>query len=61
MNIDKKTISGTLLKGKYLTLECKRVKSEISKSVWETYSAFCQHYRRNDTVREVKNLKLVDL
>lgn len=40
MNIDKKTISGTLLKGKCLTLECKRVKSEISKSVWETYSAF---------------------
>ena len=58
MNIDKKTISGTLLKGKCLTLECKRVKSEISKSVWETYSAFCQHHRWNNIVREVKTINI---
>lgn len=28
------------LKGECVTLECKRAKSEMPKSVWETYSAF---------------------
>lgn len=29
-----------LLNGESVTLECKRAKSEVPKSVWETYSAF---------------------
>ena len=29
-----------LLNGECVTLECKRAKSEVPKSVWETYSAF---------------------
>lgn len=33
-------INNTLIKGECVTLECKRAKSEIPKSVWETYSAF---------------------
>ena len=34
------TIKKTLQKGERVTLECKRAKNEIPKSVWETYSAF---------------------
>ena len=33
-------IKQILQKGECVTLECKRAKSEVSKSVWETYSAF---------------------
>lgn len=33
-------IKKMLLNGESLTLECKRAKSEVPKSVWETYSAF---------------------
>ena len=33
-------IKEILLKGECVTLECKRAKSEVPKSVWETYSAF---------------------
>lgn len=33
-------INNTLIKGECVTLECKRAKSEVPKSVWETYSAF---------------------
>lgn len=40
MIIDEKTIKGALLKGKRVTLECKRAKAEVPKSVWQTYSAF---------------------
>lgn len=40
MNIDQNTIIETLQNGESLTLECKRAKSEVPKSVWETYSAF---------------------
>ena len=29
-----------LLNGECVTLECKRAKSDVPKSVWETYSAF---------------------
>lgn len=38
--MDEKTIKETLLKGEGVTLECKRAKSEVPKSVWATYSAF---------------------
>ena len=33
-------IKEILLNGECVTLECKRAKSEVPKSVWETYSAF---------------------
>lgn len=33
-------IKGLLLNGECVTLECKRAKSEVPKTVWETYSAF---------------------
>ena len=33
-------IKEMLLKGESVTLECKLAKSEVPKSVWETYSAF---------------------
>ena len=33
-------IKETLLNGECVSLECKRAKSEVPKSVWETYSAF---------------------
>ena len=38
--MDEKTIREALLKGERVTLECKRAKAEVPKSVWETYSAF---------------------
>ena len=44
MNMDEKTIKEALLKGERVTLECKRAKSEVPKSVWETYSAFANTY-----------------
>lgn len=40
MNMDEKTIKETLLKGERITLECKKAKAEVPKSVWATYSAF---------------------
>lgn len=40
MDINKNTIIEKLFKGECVTLECKRAKSEVPKSVWETYSAF---------------------
>lgn len=33
-------IKELLLNGECVTLECKRAKSEVPKTVWETYSAF---------------------
>ena len=33
-------IKELLLNGECVTLECKRAKSEVPKSVWETYFAF---------------------
>ena len=38
--MDEKTIKDTLLNGERVTLECKRAKAEVPKSVWATYSAF---------------------
>ena len=38
--MNEKTIKETLLKGKRVTLECKKAKTEVPKSVWATYSAF---------------------
>ena len=40
MKMDEKTIRETLLKGERVTLECKKAKAEVPKSVWATYSAF---------------------
>ena len=37
---DIKDIKEILLNGECVTLECKRAKSEVPKSLWETYSAF---------------------
>jgi ATP-dependent DNA helicase RecG len=39
-DMDEKTIKEALLKGERVTLECKRAKAEVPKSVWATYSAF---------------------
>ena len=38
--MNEKTIKETLQKGERVTLECKRAKAEVPKSVWATYSAF---------------------
>ena len=38
--MDEKTIKETLLKGERVTLECKKAKAEMPKSIWQTYSAF---------------------
>ena len=38
--MDANTIYKTLQKGERLTLEVKRAKNEVPKSIWETYSAF---------------------
>ena len=40
MKINEKTIKEALQKGERVTLECKRAKAEVPKSVWATYSAF---------------------
>lgn len=40
MVINDNTIIETLQNGECVTLECKRAKTEVPKSVWETYSAF---------------------
>ena len=42
--MDEKTIKEALRKGEQVTLECKRAKAEVPKSVWETYSAFANTY-----------------
>ena len=39
-DMNEKTIREALLKGERVTLECKRAKIEVPKSVWMTYSAF---------------------
>ena len=39
-DMDEKTIKDTLLKGERVTLECKKAKAEVPKSIWQTYSAF---------------------
>jgi predicted HTH transcriptional regulator len=38
--MDEKTIKEALYKGERVTLECKKAKAEVPKSVWATYSAF---------------------
>ena len=38
--MDERAIRETLHKGERVTLECKRAKAEVPKSVWATYSAF---------------------
>ena len=43
MGIDKKIIRAALLKGERITLEAKRVGKDVTKSVWETYSAFTNY------------------
>lgn len=40
MKMDEKTIKEILLKGERVTLECKKAKSEMPKSIWQTFSAF---------------------
>ena len=40
MSMNEKTIKEVLRKGERVTLECKRAKAEVPKSVWATYSAF---------------------
>ena len=39
-DMDSKTIKDALLKGERVILECKRAKTEVPKSIWQTYSAF---------------------
>ena len=40
MKMDEKTIKEILLKGERVTLECKKAKSEMPKSIWQTFTAF---------------------
>ena len=40
MKMDEKTIKEILLKVERVTLECKKAKSEMPKSIWQTFSAF---------------------
>ena len=40
MKMDEKTIKEILLKGERVTLERKKAKAEVPKSIWQTYSAF---------------------
>ena len=40
MKMNEKTIREALLKGERVTLECKKAKSEMPKSIWQTFSAF---------------------
>ena len=40
MKMDEKTIKEILLKGERVTLECKKAKSEMPKSIWQTFLAF---------------------
>ena len=42
MIIDEKTIREALRKGERVTLECKRAKAEVPKSIWATYSAIAK-------------------
>ena len=42
--MNSENIKKMLKEGECLTLECKRAKSEVPKSVWETYSAFANTY-----------------
>ena len=43
MGIDKKIIRAALLKGERITLEAKRAEKDVTKSVWETHSAFANY------------------
>ena len=43
MGIDKKIMRAALRKGERITLEAKRVGKDVTKSVWETYSAFTNY------------------
>jgi len=45
MSMDEKIIKEALRKGERVTLECKRAKAEVSKSVRATYSAFAINKR----------------
>lgn len=38
--MDKSELHSTLLKGERTSLECKKAKNEVPKSVWDTYSSF---------------------
>ena len=39
-DMNENEIKEILLNGENVTLECKRAKSDVPKSLWETYSAF---------------------
>lgn len=41
-DMNENEIKEILLNGENVTLECKRAKSDVPKSVWETCSTFCQ-------------------
>ena len=52
MEMDEKTIKETLLKGERVTLECKKAKTEVPKSIWQTYSAFANTIRTDSAWRK---------
>ena len=49
--MDEKTIKEALRKGERVTLECKRAKAEVPKSVWATYSASANFHVDARTIR----------
>lgn len=38
--MNRNELNNTLLRGERISLECKKAKNEVPKSVWETYSSF---------------------
>ena len=60
MRINEKIIKETLLKGERVTLECKKAKAEVPKSIWQTYSAFANTIDKNGYWEVLLDIKIVD-
>lgn len=58
--MDEKTIKEALLKGERVTLECKKAKAEVPKSIWQTYSAFANTIDKNGYWEVLLDIKIVD-
>ena len=54
MNMDEKTIKEALLKGERVTLECKKAKAEVPKSIWQTYLGVNEDMQEKEIFPESK-------